>query len=783
MNGLTRGMNKDITINEWLRGLSVGINTWDDKYKLDDNETVYEFIKRVSAGDEELMDLIYHQDFLFAGRILASRGLDKLGRKVTLSNCYVITPPEDNIESIFDRSTKMAKTFSMGGGCGIDISKLRPNGAKVNNAAKTTTGAVSFMELFNMATDIIGQKGRRGAAMISLDCTHPDVEEFIEIKSDLSKIEKANISLRMNKLFMDHVISGEDLEVSFNVEATGEIFKKVINPKKLFGRLAEINWDYAEPGILFWDRIESWNMLSEYPDFEYAGTNPCAEEPLPAGGSCLLGSINLSNFVTKNQLGNNIFDMDRFKKVVRKCVRALNDVLDEGLPMHPLQEQKDSVRDWRQIGLGVMGMGDLMIKLGIRYDTQEGVDMLDYIGSAMSRTAIDESCELAKEFGPFPKFNAENTIKSPYIQFNCDAELIEKIKTYGLRNSQLLTTAPTGSISTMIGASGGMEPVFSLYHQRTTKSLNNGIDTKFWIYHRAYLEKLVEEGQLKDGEVPKADNLLELKGDYPYIVTAHTMDPYMRIKLQATWQKYVDASISSTINLHNSATVEDVFNIYVEAWKQGLKGLTIYRDGCKRLAILEVKPKVEAEDLGVSRGEMLSRPEDCVYSLNKVYIGCGELNLMLGYSPSKRMIHDVFVIKSGQGGCEKNIQAQAIYLSGFLRLGGTLDMLESGITGVSACPSFTSARAKGRKLTAGSACPQAILNVIKKFKTTLETCENPYMLTGGFESTTPKAEDKTSLNAKPAVKIEGPKCGKCGTALEFTGGCSQCPNCGETKCD
>ena len=241
----------------------------------------------------------------------------------------------------------MARTYSYGGGCGIDISKLSPRGAKVNNTAKETSGSVSFMDLYSLVTGLIGQNGRRGALMISISCDHPDLEEFIEIKSDLDRVTKANISVRITDKFMQAVKNKELFTLEFTREETGEKITKEVDAYALFHKLCEMNWDYAEPGMLFWDRIEGYSLLSEDEDFHYAGTNPCAEEPLPPGGSCLLGSINLAEFVKEDKS----FDLEEFTRVVKIAVKALNDVLDEGLPLHPLQEQRDSVRDWRQIGL------------------------------------------------------------------------------------------------------------------------------------------------------------------------------------------------------------------------------------------------------------------------------------------------------------------------------------------------------------------------------------------------------------------------------------------------
>ena len=266
-------------VQDWLGSDNkLGIDIWTKKYQFE-NETFDEWLDRVSNGNEDVKKLILEKKFLFGGRILSNRGLNEKGIKTTLSNCYVIAPPEDNIESIFDCASKLARTYSYGGGCGIDISKLAPRGAKVRNTAKETSGSVSFMDLYSLVTGLIGQNGRRGALMISLACDHPDIEEFIEIKSDLERVTKANISIRITDKFMYAVENNEDFVLSFTREETNDTITKTINARNLFNKICEMNWDYAEPGMLFWDKIEGWNLVSEDDNFQYAGTNPCAEEP------------------------------------------------------------------------------------------------------------------------------------------------------------------------------------------------------------------------------------------------------------------------------------------------------------------------------------------------------------------------------------------------------------------------------------------------------------------------------------------------------------------------
>lgn len=569
-----------MTVKEWLgEDNQLGIDIWTKKYAAE-GEDFDSWITRVSGGNKEIAQYMKEKKFLFGGRILSNRGLDRLGRKVTYSNCYVIEPPKDEIESIFDCAKKLARTYSYGGGCGVDISQLSPKGAKINNAAKETSGAVSFMELYSLVTALIGQNGRRGALMISMDCSHPDILEFIELKTDLEKVTKANVSVRIYKDFMEAVKKGTDYILSYEREATGEVIKKRVPARALFKKITDTSWDYAEPGVLFWDRISSWNLLSNTEEFSYAGVNPCAEEPLPAGGSCLLGSINLSEFVRNPFSESTDFDFEELKKCVTASVFALNEVLEEGLPLHPLPEQRESVEKWRQIGLGIMGLADALIKLGVTYGQKETVDICDKIGFVMADTAIAASALLAKEKGRFSGCKVEEIMETPYFLMNTTEETRALVKEYGLRNSQLLTIAPTGTLSTMLGISGGIEPVYANYYERKTESLH-GED----VYYRVYT-KIVKDYM----EAHRIEDDRELPG---FFVTAMNLDYKQRIDMQAIWQLHVDASISSTVNLSHGFTKEETEALYMYAYDMGLKGITIYRDGCKRMGILSTKKKEE----------------------------------------------------------------------------------------------------------------------------------------------------------------------------------------------
>ncbi|NLW21864.1 MAG: adenosylcobalamin-dependent ribonucleoside-diphosphate reductase [Tissierellia bacterium] len=545
---------------------------YEQKYRFE-NETFEEFLIRVSGENDSIKKAIKDKKFMPAGRILAGRGLDKHGRKITLSNCYVMPQVEDNIESIFDTAKYMARTFSYGGGVGLSLSKLRPKGAKVNNAANTTTGAVSFMDLYSLVTGLIGLKGRRGALMLNLDCNHPDIEDFIDVKNDLDRVRYANISVNVTDDFMDAVLEDRDYELYFKVEATGEEISRRIKARDLFRKIAKNNWNMAEPGVLFTDRINSWHLMSEDETFEFAGVNPCAEETLPGFGSCNLSSINLSQFVSNPFTKDAKFEFEEFGQMVREGVIYLNEVLDENINLHPLEEQRKVSRELRQIGLGLMGIADMFIKMGIKYGSEECIDLIHKIGKVLVNEALRQSALLAKEHGPFPRYREEAVLKSPFLLSNADEDVLELIKKYGLRNSQLLTIPPTGSISTLIGCSNGIEPIFQVSYTRKSESLHHE-DTYYKVFTPIVKEYMDRYNISREEDLPD------------YFVTALDLDYKKRIDVQAAWQQYIDASISSTVNLPNETTVEEIEELYIYAWKKGLKGITIYRDGCARDGIL-----------------------------------------------------------------------------------------------------------------------------------------------------------------------------------------------------
>lgn len=816
--------------------------------------------------------------------------------------------------------------------------------------------------------------------MLSIDCKHPDIEEFINLKTKQGVCEKANISIRISDEFMKAAIEDKDWETTFTSMETGTV-TKTFKAKELLYLLAKRNWEWAEPGMLFWDKITGYNMLNNDNNFSYAGVNPCvtgdtliqtvegeipikdlvgttpfvycmdsdgkltirkaikvwktrenaelvevisgkgrlictpdhriyttnrgwveainlqkgdkikglnrqttghkycsvglsgtnyekehrfiarhfydiegmdvhhinddgfdnrfsnlevisheehsklsntdriievnrdintgrylskeshtqrncvnlgkqvgtnwyvqevrildytedvydmtvedthnfiangmvihncAEEPLPAGGSCLLGSINLSEFVENPFTKDAYINYIELEEAVANAVLGLNEVLNEGILLHPLKEQRDSVRDWRQIGLGTMGLADMLIKLNKVYGSEEALKLTDSVYKVIAMTAVESSLELAKAAGAYPKCNKELLVESSFIKaLDLPVNVLEDIRTYGLHNSQLLTCAPTGSIATMLQISTGVEPNFALEYTRKTQSLN-GKDTYYKV-----LAKIVDDyiainnlGNNLDIELPD------------FFIESKDINPLDRIKMQEVLQKYTDASISSTVNLPQEATIEDVYNIYIEAWKHNLKGITVYRSGCNREGILTVKKPEIIRQVGAPK-----RPKVLEADIYKIKSKGDNFIVAVGLFDNKpyevfvfRMTHNIDVpihkgeiIKVKKG--HYSLKSEHISIN---------NLLEAGI---------------GIEEKAATLYTSMLLRHGVSIKYTIKTAKKVNDNIASFSSAMCRV-----LSKYLPTEATGELCPECGKELIRTGGCIQCPNCGWSKC-
>ena len=733
-------------VSEWLgKDNTLGIDIWEKKYR-HNNESFDEWLDRVSTFSDdnqlpylpsvdaidykflskEIRRMILEKKFLFGGRILANRGLSG---NYSLSNCYCLEV-KDSIQDIYEVAKNTALTYKAGGGVGIDISNLAPAGAKVNNPAKTSSGAVSFIELFTTTTSLIGINGRRSALMVSMACDHPDIGEFINLKTDVDKATTANLSVRVSDEFMKVASKDKinDWNCMFYRMETDELISRHYNAKELFRKLCDANYDYGEPGILFWDRIKSFSIVSDYPNFKFAGVNPCGETALPDGGACLLGSMNLSAYVKGGK-----FDIDAFARDVPTAILALNIVQIEGENHHPLAKQKETARNWRQIGLGIMGLGDMLIKTNMVYGSYESITLCDEIAEVMAKSAIHESVVLGHKLGSFEKFDEENTNKSEFIRNHTNKRIT------ALRNAQLLSIAPTGSISTMLGVSGGIEPLYALEYTRTTKSLQ-GRDEEYVVCPEVVLNAR------KEGRT----GCLVCAKDIPY---------ENRIKMQAVWQKHVDASISSTINLPEDFDREKIWDIYFSAWEAGLKGITVFRDGCKRAGILNTKKDAPTQVVDVKAEELVGKKR-------KLMTGCGSLHVTAFFDKNTGDLRETFLSHGSTGGCNNFMIGLSRMVSLSARAGCSIDAIVDQLKSCGSCPSYAVRRATKGDTSLGSCCPSAVGNAL------VEMHEEMLRELKGDATPSPAPEEEK--------RIVNP-CPVCGAELHFTNGCMSC-TCGFSKC-
>ena len=1119
----------DKNLEKWLNGYQLGTDIVQRKY-LQDGETFDQWAERVSGGNQAVKELFLQKKFIPGGRILSNRGLENEGLKTTLSNCYVLSV-NDSIESIYAECCKnMARTYSYGGGVGIDISKLRPAGAIVHNSARTTTGAVSFMKTFDVVTGTIGQNGRRGALMISIDVNHPDLPEFITIKANTDNITNANISVRMNNAFMEAVKNDEDYLLHWPCEMTiskdeinnvteynklyeiptmcGPVCLKKVRARDMFMNIVKTNWDYGEPGVLYWDRISSYHLMSENKDFAYAGVNPCvsgdtliltkegykridelvdketnvwngyqwskttpkvtghnqdmykvsfsdgtevtctgyhkwvlkdgdnrketkqlkigdklvkttfpviyspykpdyntdeklyytlgfysgdgtvtsngspaiylfgekqdllpyiedgvvrhdanpdrivitiqknkekyakdwvpgvdesymdrlswlaglidsdgsrnsddgsisissvnrgflikvkqmlntlgstatvssmhkrglkllpnhkggsseynckdsyrliinasnvymlmglglkthrvvlnanpnrdasrfvkvvniepvgvaetvycmnepinhtfiangcitgncAEEPLPDGGACLLGSMNIAEFVHDDK-----FDFDEFARDVKTAVIGLNEIQVEGTKLHPLEIQRESAKKYHQIGLGLFDLAGALIKLKIKYGSEEAQAFAEKVTKTMLIAAFEQSCDLNTEGVEYEGMFDSYFYKTRVLPF-----LPEEYKGRYPLNSQLLTIAPTGTISTMINATaGGGEPMFARFYTRTTKSIG---EKDYLVYPQAVLDYF--GGNPDDVDINKLPD---------YYISSDQISPKERIEMQAALQVNIDASISSTINLPKEATVEDVFNIYMYAWECGLKGVTVFRAGCKRTAILNSGSKeVEGEFNTVNAPK---RPKVLEADFYQVKVHGENFRIFVGLLDGKP--YELFAmpcmtnerIKNHKGKIIRVKKREYRFESDYITIDNIAIALEKDYDIFNEIDKISNIVSEGHKLTKGDT--EIIKDAVYNIKDWSERREyrNVALHVSGNLRTGMRIEDIIKLEDKCNDSIgsfnkaisrvlakyvpdgeSDETCPECGGKLRNDGGCIVCPNCGWSKC-
>ena len=747
---------EEYTIDNYYKEDELGRSVLEMKYLAPGEKNPWELWKRQAKAlasvektpelqdkwEAAFFDALKNFKFVPGGRIMHGAGREDI--TTTLNNCYVVGIKDDSIKSIYDCVIQEAMTYKYGGGCGHDLSVLRPGGDEILGTGGNSCGPVGFMNLFSENTNTIAQHGRRGANMQTLRVDHPDIEKFIEIKTgDVDMVKYSNISVLLTDEFMDAVQSDSDFDLHWG----GKKYSTV-KAKDLWMKIIEHAHSSAEPGLLFWD------TMTKYHNAEYCSplvsTNPCAEQPLPDGGCCNLGALNLERFV--DQDGN--FDYDEFKETTAVGARFLDNVIDYNLDRHALEEQKQNAKNDRRVGLGILGLGDMLVKMGIKYDSDEALETIGKIMEIHRDTAYETSAELAKEKGQFPNFDWDGYSQSLFVQ-DLPKKLQNKIKKNGIRNCTLTTVAPTGSGAIVARVTSGVEPIFATSYQRKVKkndSLGKEFDT-FTVYH-----PVVKEMFGTDENLPE------------YVVTAHNVDPYFRVKMQGVVQKYIDSSISSTVNLAEETTVDTVADIYMTAYKADLKGITVYREGSREGILITDDKSSENEGQNSETAEMKTarnRPSITEGKTRRMRTGDGTLYVTV--NEDENGLCEVFTAIGKAGG---TVAAQTEAISRLISLA-----LRSGVDPNSIINQLKGISGPNPTWEDG----QLILSTPDAIGRALETFVN-----GDSPSQEKKSQFEIAEQNPPQAQAReyGQHCSECdGSGIVNEGGCLVCKDCGWSKCE
>lgn len=795
---------------------------WNDRYRKHD-ETFEEQLKRVAdyigSTDKEkqdFYDVMIDGLFYPAGRTMSNSGI---GKSLTLNNCFSLNFVPDSMEGIFNFVKYGAITQKAGGGTGYNFSLLRPNGTPTSNEA-IASGVVSFMNAFDAQTHTVLQGSRRGANMGCLCIYHPDIYEFLESKSwDEGKLTHFNLSFLVDDKFMEVVEKDENIYLRYPCMTENGDFiydedkwdvKKEVNARELWNLIMEKAYNTGEYGVLYYDNMNKDNNL-KYME-KIVTTNPCGEylsgvitldgkARYDYFGACNLGSLFLHNFVENPFTEKAKINMDKLEKTIRVGVRLLDDIID--INNYPLENYANYQKNIRTIGLGITGLADLFVMLGLEYGDEVSIQLTDELMDFIVYTAYDESCNLAKEKGSFNFLNKEKFVESNFIKKHIERNpkwnnIKEKILKDGIRNARLISIAPTGTLSLSYGnnCSSGLEPIFSLEYDRKIKV--GGQDEE---HERIYKMRDYAYGEWL--EFNNENNIV----NKDVFKTSMELSVKSHLDILSTIAFHTDMSCSKTINIPTEYPFEDMKDVYMECWKRGIKGCTVFRPNEVRQGILLTNEdkKEDEESHELKRGEWEVKPQGCIEIPRKIYSGCGKMTLHITIIPSEKRVFDVYVTNSAKGGCSLSIQNIAITISNLIRTGGSLQSLEKSYEGAGNCSSFARARAKGQTVSKGNSCGSAILHMLLDVEKDLKNdCLEELQLLGYYdkretmEVVKEKEEecklDKSETFTKEELEFIDQygeiafaqrfgRCPVCYEKLSHIGGCIQCGACSWSKCE
>ena len=717
---------------------------------------MWDRIARAMASVEEeeahwynrFFTLLLDFKFIPGGRVMHGAGRDEARRKPTLSNCYVIPIEQDSLEGIYRCLSESAMVYRTGGGVGTDLSSLRPKGAPVNATVDRSPGCTAFMNLLSESTNAVSQAGRRGALMLTLRVDHPDIEDFITIKNDVNrtKVQYANISVLITHEFMEAVLGDTDFDLRWG----GKVYRTV-RAKDLWNTIIANAHASAEPGIIFWD------TMKEYHNVEYANpltsTNPCGEQPLASYTACNLGNLNLVKFVRED----GTFDFEDLAESTRVATRFLDDVIDYNMDNHALPKIREAVESDRRVGLGITGLADALILMKLRYDSDEALETVEKVMQTICYCSYETSIDLASEKGPFKLFDWNGISESKFIQ-NLPESIQDRSKKHGLRNATLITVPPVGTGSIVAQTTSGIEPIFCTSYKRRVKQADGESFREYKVYHPLIQRLFGGDENLPD-----------------YVVSSHEIDPYFRVKMQGVIQKYTDSSISSTINLAEETSAETVADIYITAYREGLKGVTVYREG-SRQGILqtedsqEEKQPPQKEDPPAGEAPTASERSERGYHPRRrpavthgvtERIRTGEGNIFVTINVDDQGLCEVFST-IGKAGGNAAAQSEAIcrLISLALRSGIDPQEIVKSLKGISGP---TPVWEDGELILSA---PDAIGRALERY---LQREAEPRAESAGSGAVT--SGTKSSVT-----------CPECGSTVVHESNCLNCKHCGWSKC-
>lgn len=775
---------------------------WKDRYQKNGESydaqlwRVADFIATAESSIEEIRDKwadkfhnIMSSGYFFpAGRTMSNAGI---GTKLTLNNCFVAPIIGNSMEQIFDAVKLGAMTHKAGGGIGYAFSNLAPNGYRTRNDA-IASGPVSFMDVFNAQTATVQQGSRRGANMGMLSVYHPDILEFIHAKSAAEgRLNHFNLSVVVDDAFMNLVIDNGQVKLHWPIydergnklppDKCDKQFTKLVPARDIWNEIMQMAYDNGEPGVFYEDNANNRNpawyverIVCSNPCAEYLAGTINATDPSQYGGACNLGSLFLHNFVKNPFTKQAHLDTEALRDTISIAVRMLDDIID--VNKFPDKIYENYQKGMRTIGIGITGLADMLAMLGMKYDSQEARDYVESLMQMITNAEYYASVQLAKEKGCFPLCEPDKHADSKYVKSVLEHDVIDEMSEYGIRNAKIQAVAPCGTISMVFGnnCSSGIEPIFSLSYDRKVKiggqddkdvKIVKMMDYAYYLYH-----KLKDEGKQLDFD------------EHDIFPTALNMSVDDHVAMLAIISKYTDMSVSKTINVPTEASFDEVKDIYIQCWKKGIKGCTIFRPNAIRQGILLTEDKKDAESkpespsLALPRGSIIEPSNDLIGKKRKIQTGCGSLHVLAFFDPIDGNLQEVYFNKGSTGGCANFMTGLSRMVSLLCRAGVDIMTIKDQLDSTGVCPSYATRKATHHDTSKGSCCPMAIGNALVEMYNEMQSELDD-------KDDEEKPVKKTPVEPIKNVNVRQQLCPECGEPLVFEGGCCTCKSCGYTKCE